>query len=214
MKLLKNPWFYIPLSIVTMTLATISAIDIVKNNKISIPAELADSGNIIDSLYTNDYLGWQFVIPAGYEILSGKIRDERIKESYKENYDSNSSIKLLGLKGWENKSSTLISSLDIRSYFPNIKNTDDWYKLAKELLDKQLKNSGTTIDETKTKIIIDEVDFESADFTYTQNNKLIYRQKMIFKLYKDYILTITIGSDNQDDLFELYEHLKRSEFKN
>ena len=173
MKLLKNPWFYIPLSIVTMTLATLSAIDIVKNNKKIKPTELADTGKIIDSLYTNDYLGWQFVIPAGFEILSGNLRDERIKETYKENYDSNSSIKLLGLKGLENKSSTLTSSLDIRSYFPDIKKTDDWYNLAKELLDKQLKNSGTTIDGKRAKITIDEVNLEFAHFIYTQNNKLI-----------------------------------------
>ena len=212
MKLLTNPWFYIPLSIVTLTLATMSAIELVKKNKKSIPTELADSGQIIDSLYTNDYLGWQFIIPKGYGILSSKLREDRIKKAYGGNYDSNSSIKLLGLKSRENESSSLTSSLDIRSYFPEIEKPDDWFNMAKELLDKQLKNSGTAINGTKAKLIIDETNFEIADFTFTQNNNLIYHQKMIFKFYEDYILTITISSDNQDDLTELFKHLKKSKF--
>ena len=214
MKLLTKPWFYIPLSIVSVTLATLSTIDLVKKNKKTIPTEIADLGQITDSLYTNSYLGWQFVIPEGYEILSNKLRDEGIKKILNGNYDSNSSIKLLGLKSRENKSNFLTSSLDIRSYFPDIKKTNDWYNIIKELLTKQLKNSGTTINVTKAKLIIDEVNFEIVDFTYKQNNKFVYHQKMIFKFYEDYILTITISSDNQDDLIELFEHLKKSKFLN
>jgi len=194
MKLLTNPWFYIPLSIVTVTLATMSAIELVKKNKKSIPTELADSGQIIDSLYTNDFLGWQFVIPKGYGILSSKLREDRIKKASRGNYDPNSSIKLLGLKSRENESSSLTNSLDVRSYFPEIEKPNDWFNMAKELLDKQLKNSGTAINGTKAKLLIDETNFEIADFTFTQNNNLIYHQKMIFKSYEDYILTRTSSS--------------------
>lgn len=212
MKLFTSPWFYIPLSIVTMTLAILSAIELVEKNKKSIPTELADPGQIIDSLYTNDYLGWQFVIPDGYRILSNKLREDQIKKTSIGNYDSNSSIQLLGIKSRENESSSLTSTLDIRGYFPDIKEPNDWFNMAKELLDKQLKNSGKVINGTVSKIVIDEINFEIADFTLTQNNNLIYHQKMIYKFYDDYIFSIAIGSDNQDHLTELFKQLKKSKF--
>lgn len=212
MKILTKPWFYIPLSILTITLAVFSTIDLVKKNKKSVPKIQADFGRIIENKYINNYLGWEFTIPEGYDTIPNHTRDSRIKKGAGKNFDAKSAVKLLGIKNKENESSKLTSSLDIRSYFPEIKNAADYFDLTKELLEKQFQKSESTFNMTKHKTQIDGVDFNLVELEYKKNNKLFYLQRMYFKLYEDYILTISLSSDNITDFDILVKNLTESKF--
>jgi hypothetical protein len=212
MKILLKPWFLIPFCIITLALATNSFLDLVKKHKKSSLVTTIDKGQITDHIYHNKFLGWEFVIPEGYESISDDLRDEKLKNESNGKFDSNSSVKLIGLKKKEHQTSTITSSIDIRSFFPNIKNSDDFYNLAKDLIDQKVKDTETLIKANKTNIIIDKLNFEMADFIYFKHNNITYYQKMIYYFSDEYLLTITIGSDNQNDLNELFENLKKSTF--
>ncbi|MHC1705048.1 MAG: hypothetical protein AB9846_14150 [Tenuifilaceae bacterium] len=188
--------------------------DLVNKHRNILPAEIADSGFISDSVYVNNYLGWEFEIPRDYETISNELRDKISNEVSNGKFDAKGTIKLLGIKKKTNKSSALTSTLDIRGYFPEIENPEEWYVITKDLLEKQLKNSGTTIELTKNKIQIDSITFEIADISYKKGNDLVYHQKMIFKFLNEYILTISIGADNVSDFEILFDNLKKTKFKN
>ncbi len=213
MKLLTKPWFYIPLSIFTITLAIFSAIELVDKNKKSAPKIQADIGQIYDNKYFNDFLGWEFTIPEGYNTIPDQVRDARIKKGSGQNFDPNSSIKLLGIRNTENESITLTSNLDVRSYFPDITNSEDYFDLTKGLLSNQFQNTTTTFNLTQDKTQIEGIEFDLADIEYKKNNESFYWQKMYFRFYKEYILTITLSSDNIPDLNVLSKSLEDSKFK-
>ena len=212
MKLLTKPWFYIPLSILTITLTVFSTIDLIKKNKKSVPIIQADPGQIIDNKYVNNYLGWEFTIPEGYDTIPAQLRDARIKKGSGQNSDSNSSIKLLGIRNTQIESITLTSNLDVRRYFPDIKNPEDYYDLTKELLRNQFRNTTTTFTLTQGKTKIEGIEFNLAEMEYKKNGNSFYWQRVYFKLYKEYILTITLSSDNFAYSSVLSNRLKESKF--
>lgn len=215
--LVKKPLIFIPLLIVTISMSVFAFVDIVNRHKAPIlPDEIADRGHFEGNLYTNNYLGWQFVIPNQFDTISDQTRHRNVSKVAKDNnmiFDTNGTIRLLGIKKKNNKSSTLTSSLDIRSFFPDLKNIDDWFRGTKKLIDKKIENSGAVVNMTRNKIKIDQATFDVADFSYSKNNAVIYHQKMFVMFSKEYALTITIGAENSTDFATLINGLKKSKFK-
>jgi hypothetical protein len=203
--------FYLPIFIICLSIGLIVFYDCNgKNNKLLVNI---DSGSIKDSIYSNDFLGWSIKIPSRFDTIPATTREEIIKKISKDNYDSNGTIKLLGIKKIDNKSTSLVSTLDIKSYYPDYTKPNDWYKVTEDLLNKQLKSNGFTFDFKKSQTDINRITFYSADITFFKESKKCYHQYMIFRFLKDYVLTITIGSDNDKDFKLLFDNLKNSKFK-
>lgn len=206
----KNPWIVIPL-ILVMILLNYNSFKEFFGNRVVLPSVQVDNGTITDSIYHNDYLGWTFVIPSDYKIITNSEIESAEKKGNKllENKSKNTSepIRLLNIS---NGSLDFMSNLNPRVLFPNLTNEEKYFEIIGEKLQNASNDKIRFEKQNQGMIMIDSIEFKYIEyFMIGQNGKagIMY----ISRFNKDYMLDLSITYRDTQQAIIFINRLKQSD---
>jgi len=183
------------------------------------PNQSIDEGNVKESTYTSEEIGWTIEIPAKWEIV-GKEEKESLQEKGKEALSGaiGEDIDYSGLKNLiafkKNQFNIFQSTSEVFSNDEGIE-WDEHNQALKELVYITYQDQGIKVDTSSTSIEkIDGIDFKNYTFTiYSPKGEVIVRQIVYSRLINnfDFCVNINYNDDNYRD--EMLRAFRNSKFK-
>ncbi|WP_298512836.1 hypothetical protein [uncultured Kordia sp.] len=183
------------------------------------PNKQIDEGYVSDQVYTSKEIGWQILIPNGWDIVTKEQSDqysERGKEIFKEGLgveiDDSQLKDLISFK--KNQFNIFISSSEpFKEDFEG-----EWEQNNADLkyyLYEMFKNNGVNVDSTATTTVrIDGLDFKRYGFTIKKTSgEVILNQLMYIKLINGHSFSVNINYNNERDKKVMLKALFDSQFR-
>jgi hypothetical protein len=178
-------------------------------NSVRLPDVEVDSGEIIDSLYINDYLKWSFIIPQDYsEIPVSELEHAERTGNKATNSKSRTNKDIVRLLNITNGNTDFMSNLNYRVFFPEIQSEEDFLRL--------IEDQFTNIDTSYAKVakrgegsmIISGLEFKYIEFLLTKEGQagLLY----ITRFNEDFMLNFSMNYTDSDDAIKFLRRLQNS----
>ena len=183
------------------------------------PNKQIDEGNYKDQIYTSQEIGWQILVPEGWDIIT-KWQNKAYQEKGKKAIED-----LYGVEVDDSGLKDLISFQKDRfnSFVSNSEPFKEEYEGEWEENEVNVKamiydayvGNGIKVDTTATSTVqIDGLDFSHFAFTlYAPNGKKILNQLMYSRLINGYSFGVILHYNNEEDKNTLQKALFDSQFK-
>jgi len=205
----KKTLWIIPALIIVIIYNTVSFPDLFEKNN-TLPNIIIDKGTVVDSIYTNKYLGWTFEIPEGYSVTPVSIIEKNQKQGREVLNLDEQKVKSIPLLNISKSEIDFRSMLNYRAAFPQLKTEEEYFDILQKVI-SEADTKGTIDIKSKERgdFLIDSLHFKYHKYSLFVNKNQI-EVTHLSKFNKEIIFDIILTSNDSIEENLLIEQLKKS----